>query len=219
MSLETKERILDAAERLFADEGFSATSLRQITAEAGVNLAAVNYHFGSKESLLTAVFERRVVPINQERLRRLDELETQAADGTPIELEQVVRAFIVPAFLAAEQFGAQGAKFMQLVGRMHSETNEQLRGTFLKLFQPVALRFLTVLRKLMPDLAEEEVLWRLHFVIGSFAHTLVCTQLDEPLMGKLVLGEQLAESLVQFSAAGMAARVPAPVAVPKSERE
>ncbi len=216
MGLETKERILDAAERLFADEGFAATSLRQITAEAGVNLAAVNYHFGSKESLLTAVFERRVVPINKDRLRRLDELETREADGTPIELEQVVRAFIVPAFRAAEQFGAQGAKFMQLVGRMHSETNEQLRGTFLKLFQPVALRFLPVFRQLMPDLAEEEVLWRLHFVIGSLAHTLVCTQLEEPLMGKLVRGEHLAESLVQFSAAGMAARVPAPVAGPKS---
>ena len=97
-----------------------------------------------------------------------------------------------------------------------AETNQQLRGTFLKLFQPVGLRFLPVLRKLMPDLAEEEVLWRLHFVIGSLAHTLICTQLEEPLMGKLVRGEHLAESLVQFSAAGMAARVPAPVAVPKS---
>ena len=216
MTLETKERILDAAERLFADRGFAATSLRQITAEAGVNLAAVNYHFGSKESLLAAVFERRVVPVNQERLRRLDALEAKDAAGTAIDLEDVVRAFVLPAFRAAEQFGAQGAKFMQLVGRMHSETNEQLRATFLKLFQPVGLRFVPVLKKLLPDLTEEEVMWRLHFVIGSLAHILVCTQLEEPFMGKRLRGADLADALVQFNTAGLAARVQAPVGASKS---
>ncbi|HAK56312.1 MAG: TetR/AcrR family transcriptional regulator [Vicinamibacterales bacterium] len=213
MSLATKERILDAAEGLFANHGFAATSLRQITAVAEVNLAAVNYHFGSKEALLTAVFERRVVPVNQERLRLLDGLEAEAAQGKAIQLEDVVRAFLLPAFNAVEGFGQQGAKFMQLVGRMHSETNEQLRAAFLKLFQPVGQRFVPVLRQLLPTLTEDEVMWRLHFMIGSLAHILVCTQLEEPLMGKLARGGDLVEALVQFNTAGLTAQAPAPVGV------
>ena len=213
MSLETKERILDAAEGLFADHGFAATSLRQITAVAGVNLAAVNYHFGSKEALLTSVFERRVVPVNQERLRMLDALEADAAQGKAIDVEDVVRAFVLPAFHAVEGFGQQGAKFMQLVGRMHSETNEQLRVTFLKLFRPVGQRFVPALRQLLPSLSEDEVMWRLHFMIGSLAHILVCTQLEETLMGKLAGGSDLVEALVQFNTAGLAAQAPAAVGV------
>ena len=97
MAAETKERILDVAERLFADFGFPVTSLRDITHEAGVNLAAVNYHFGSKQALLAAVLERRVRPINDRRLALLDELE-KAAGSTSPELEDILRAFLGPPF-------------------------------------------------------------------------------------------------------------------------
>ena len=75
----TKDRILDAAESLFMEHGFEATSLRSITAAAGVNLAAVNYHFGSKEELFQAVLTRRLDPMNQERVDLLDRFERDAA--------------------------------------------------------------------------------------------------------------------------------------------
>src|SRR3546814_15414108 len=88
----TREIILDTAEALFARQGHDGTSMRQITSEAGVNLAAVNYHFGSKEALVQAVLKRRLAILNQERLRLLDELETQAA-GEPLKPSQIVDEF------------------------------------------------------------------------------------------------------------------------------
>src|SRR5579871_5345079 len=91
----TKDRILDTAERLFARDGFEATSLRAITAEAGVNLAAVNYHFQSKEALVRAVIGRRMGPVNEKRLAMLDACETAAGDG-PLPLEGVLEAFVRP---------------------------------------------------------------------------------------------------------------------------
>ncbi len=167
MSADTKTRILDTAEVLFAERGYSATSLRDITAEAGVNLAAVNYHFGSKEALLAAVFERRVVPVNDERLRLLDLVEAEAGKG-PLDAEPVVRACLVPAFQTGAESGLPEPKFMQLVGRMHSETNEQFRKAFFSLFAEVAQRFTAALARALPEVAPEEVTWRLHFLIGSW---------------------------------------------------
>src|SRR5512134_3133369 len=90
---DTKERILDAAEALFMVQGFTATSLRMITTRAGVNLAAVNYHFGSKDELVRAVFTRRLGPLNRERVALLEELEEQAG-GRPLVPEQVLEAFL-----------------------------------------------------------------------------------------------------------------------------
>ena len=95
---DTKARILDAAEALFASSGFAGASLRSITADADANLAAVNYHFGSKDDLIQAVFARRLTPLNEERLRLLDQLEADAGDGPP-DLEAIVRAFLIPAFM------------------------------------------------------------------------------------------------------------------------
>ena len=95
MAADTKERILDTAERLFADHGFPATSLRDITQEAGVNLAAVNYHFGGKEGLLIEVLERKIAPVNRSRLAQLETLET-AAGSDPVPTEHLVRAFVTP---------------------------------------------------------------------------------------------------------------------------
>src|SRR6516165_8302775 len=96
----TKDRILDAAERLFARDGIEATSLRAITAEAGVNLAAVNYHFQSKDALLDAIIARRIAPLNQRRLEMLDRIEAEFPSG-PLPLERVLDAFFRPMFESA----------------------------------------------------------------------------------------------------------------------
>src|SRR3546814_18666628 len=100
-SSSTREAILDTAETLFAQQGHDGTSMRQITSEAGVNLAAVNYHFGSKEALVQAVLKRRLAILNQERLRLLDELETQAAGEPPKPSQIVHEIFRHPLPLAA----------------------------------------------------------------------------------------------------------------------
>ncbi len=133
MPIETDTRILllDAAERLFAEAGFAATSLRNITAAAGVNLASVNYHFGSKDALLEAVIQRRLAPVNDERLRRLEELEGQA--GTePLNLEKALRCFLEPPFEKMREWGESGRLFMRVVGRIHSDTNPKMAAMFLK---------------------------------------------------------------------------------------
>ena len=121
MASETKDRILDVAERLFADRGYPATSLRDITAEAGVNLASVNYHFGAKESLLAALLERRFAPVNRRRLELLDEIEVEVGAGRPA-VEEVLRAFLAPPFEMQQKWGASGRTFLRLVGRLHAET-------------------------------------------------------------------------------------------------
>ena len=115
---DTKERILDAAESLFARSGVEGASLRAITRTAGVNLAAVHYHLGSKEALLAAVLVRRVGPVNQARLKRLEELEGEA-QGAPCELEALLRAFLEPPIrmLEAEERGVLLAK---LLSRLYS---------------------------------------------------------------------------------------------------
>ena len=209
MDVQTKARILDSAEQLFAEYGFSATSIRQITNAADVNIAAVNYHFGSKEELLHAVFKQRVGPINTERVKTLLALQEETKDGEP-DLEQVMRAFLEPCFHSTEWHRPQGAKFLQLVGRMHSETNEQLRGAFFQLFDEVAQHFGPAFKHVLPHLSTEEIIWRVHFVIGSLAHILVCTHMTNPGMGnvKIERSDALLEALVHFCTAGMAAAVP-----------
>ena len=97
---DTRSRILDAAERLFMEHGFDGTSMRMITSQAGVNLAAVNYHFGTKELLIQEVFRRRLTHLNQSRLVALDQLEAEAA-GAPIKPSRIVDAFFGTALRMA----------------------------------------------------------------------------------------------------------------------
>src|SRR5437660_735631 len=117
---DTKDRILDAAESLFLDHGFEATSLRQITAAAGVNLAAVNYHFGSKEELFQAVLTRRLDPMNQERIERLEKLEREAS-GKPLSCEKILFAMLIPALRLARDERRGGKNFLRLVGRAYAD--------------------------------------------------------------------------------------------------
>lgn len=172
---DTRVKLLDAAEKLFAEGGIGATSLRAITAEAETNLASIHYHFGSKEVLIRDVFARRIEPVNQERLRLLDKAETVQ---TQPEVDRIVRAFVAPALNLLRHPEPGGKDFMRLMGRLYSEPGE-LKFQILELFQEVAERFGAALRWALPDLPPDELFWRFHFMIGSLSFTLVAGDVIE----------------------------------------
>jgi AcrR family transcriptional regulator len=212
MAHDTKDRILDVAETRFADHGFVATSLRDITSDAGVNIAAVNYHFGSKEALLAAVLERRIAPVNRERLELLDEAEA-AANGGAADLEALVRALLAPPFRRRLVVEGGAVKFLQLAGRIHSEPHAQARAIFLAQFGEVIRRFVPAFRKALPRVPEEEVSWRLLFIMGAMAHTMMSTHMFDVLGCRQPSDtEELLEALVQFAVAGI--KTPATVRQP-----
>ncbi len=181
MNSETKTRILDAAEKLFAENGYSATSLRAITAAAGVNLAAVNYHFGTKEGLIHAVFARKVGPINAQRLAALGDLERKAG-RRPLPLDAIVRSLVGP-MLRAVQNPEGSAAFRTLLGRAYSEP--VLWITFAREFEEVVGRFTAALARALPHLPRTEIFWRLHFSIGATAHTLAAAPMLQRMSGGL----------------------------------
>ncbi len=162
---DTKQRILDAAERLFAERGFDAVSLRHIIGDAGVNLAAVHYHFGSKDDLLDEVVLRKVVPVNDARLAELDRFEQQAA-GAPVAVEDILDAFLMPTAEVAKQ----NPEFAKLMGRVVAEGRiEQIAERH---FRPMADRFVAALARSLPGLSREELGWRVHFMFGAISRTL-----------------------------------------------
>ena len=162
---DTRERILDAAEHLFAERGFDGTSIRDVTTEAGVNLAAVHYHFGSKEDLLRAVLERVVLPANALRLEMM-----QAAYSRPQEerVADLLRAFILPELRLARDLGERGQCITRLIGRMFSEPNEVVHQLAADLFSEVGGCFIEGLHQALPDLSDEEVAFRMQCVVGVF---------------------------------------------------
>jgi AcrR family transcriptional regulator len=212
----TKDRILDAAERLFGDLGFADTSLRAITAEAGANLAAVNYYFQSKDALIQAVFARRLGPINKDRLAMLDDLESRAA-GRPLAIEDILRAFLTPVFRAGRPWKEHQA-FGRMFGRMYIDPGDTFTRIFREQLGEVKTRFITACQRAMPGLPPEELYWRLHFLIGSLAHTIAglhhlavtsegCCDPSNP--------EAILERLIAFLAAGFRAPVPTPQGDPQ----
>ena len=202
MASSTKERILDVAEGLFADCGYKSTSLRDITKEAGVNLAAVNYHFGSKEALLTALLNRRFTVVNELRIKRLDAVEHGAGEEGP-ELEEIIRAFIAPPFEMQSQWGDAGSqKFLRLVGRIHSETDD-VRAIFIKLFDPVMNRFKQSLKKALPDINPTEVERRAHFLVGAMAYVMMSYEVLRKHDASPTQANETLESLIMFGAAGL----------------
>jgi len=203
---ETKDRILDAAERLFAGQGYAATSLRQITSEAQVNLAAVNYHFQSKDSLILAVLMRKMKPLERRRLELLDALEEAAGDG-PLVLEDVLRALLVPVF---ERKAAGGglSPFPQLMGRMYSEPGDWVLQIFKRAIAGVAARFLPALGRALPGMSRTEIAWGMHFSIGSMAHFLAAGVLLTHLSdgeADMSDGEAVVNRMVVFMSGGLRA--------------
>ncbi|MFJ1996388.1 TetR/AcrR family transcriptional regulator [Streptomyces asiaticus] len=159
----TRERLLDAAERLFGEQGFAATSLRAVTVEADANVAAVNYHFGSKEGLLRAVVERTMAAVNGERLRLLEELRTSGHQPTVGEL---VRAFVLTGARLVERSGERGTDVARFLGRVMSERDPAIRRLFGAEVSPVEGRYLEALQAALPQLPPDEVGFRYRSMVG-----------------------------------------------------
>lgn len=169
---DTKLRILDAAEATFAEHGVEAASLRAITAAAEVNLAAVHYHYGSKEALFHAVLLRRIAPINAERLRLLDEAEAKAGPEGP-ELETVIRAFLAPTFVMAESLRGAGKTVMRFMALLHTDPSLQPSAEFFEAFRELQLRFGKAIMRAVPHLDRCDAAWRTFFMLGVMAFTMM----------------------------------------------
>lgn len=171
---DTRERILDVAERLFMEFGYDGTSMRQITGEANVNLAAVNYHFGSKEALMQEVFRRRLDWLNEERMRVLDRLEAEAG-GQPVKPSLIVDAFFGTLLRMAEDEGRGGMTFLRLIGRTLTEPSEFIRAFLAHEYKTVMDRYKEALFRALPDVPKAEIVWRFHFMLGATSYAIAGT--------------------------------------------
>lgn len=196
----TKDRILDAAEALFAQHGFAETSLRQVTSRADVNLAAVNYHFGSKGNLINEVFRRRLDELSALRLTRL--AQAQAAD--PHDLKGILRAFIEPAL--GLSLDRHGGAFVRVIARAYAEKDETLRRFLSDNYGHVMRDFARALAQALPSLSRERLYWRLDFIAGALTYAMAdFGQIKRPPgIDEHSHCRQAADELVAFAAAGLA---------------
>ena len=205
----TVARILDTAEILFAEKGFAETSLRAITSKAGVNLAAVNYHFGSKESLIQAVFERFLDPFCE-----LLEARLKAAGDTALTLEQLLGEVSRTAFAANQGDARKVAIFFRLSGLAYTQAQGHMRRFLRERYGHLFAHFLRSLTEATPQLTPEQRFWRAHFALG--ATTFVLSSM-EPLRAISARDlsfspgtDELNDMLLAFVAGGMRATDPAP---------
>ncbi len=199
---DTKNKILDTAERLFARQGIGATSLRAIVREAGLNVAAIHYHFGSREALVLEVFNRRLKPINQQRVARLEEMEQTRSPAIP--LNDLVRAFLEPVF---SYFYDQPPQVRGLMARLHTEPD--VTRPVLQQYHEILQRFQGAFLNAAPWLTPEQVRYRMSFMIGSMGimlsgrHPAFCGK-----NGARLKPEQLFEEVIQYNTAGLSAGAP-----------
>jgi len=213
-TVDTRERILDAGERLFMAHGYEGTSMRQITGEAGVNLAAVNYHFGSKESLMQEVFRRRQDWLNEERMRALDALEAEAA-GQALKPSAIVDAFFGTLLRMAGDENRGGMTFLRLLGRTLTEPSEFIRAFLAHEYQAVMDRYKEALFKALPEVPKAEIVWRFHFMLGATSYAIAGTDAlrlvtdwqieDEDSTDRL---DRLVPRLMSFLIGGLRAPLP-----------
>ena len=207
---DTKTRILDAAEELFMEHGFEATSLRLITTAAEVNLAAANYHFGSKEELFQAVLTRRLDPLNQKRIELLSQFE-RAAKGvtTPLTCEKILSAMFIPALNLARDHERGGKNFLRLLGRAYADPAPFIRNFLSQQYAVMIARFRAAFARSLPHLSREDLSWRLHFVMGALSYTLAGTDVLKMLAQyrpeEADNDELLLNRLAPFLAAGLRA--------------
>ena len=205
---DTRQKILDSAEVLFAEHGFGEVSVRQVVQAAEVNVASIHYYFGSKDALIEEVLSRRLAPLNEERLRQLTEFEAAAEnDGRSLSLEDVLYALIGPAIrLSRESDGGQC--FVRLVGRLFAEPSDSVQAMLKSRFEDLFLRFNRALTTTLPKVKKRDLFWRMHFVLGAMSLTLCDRHRPAVWSGGVCDPDDLEEVIAQmvtFCAAGMRA--------------
>ncbi|BCF97442.1 TetR family transcriptional regulator [Paraburkholderia sp. PGU19] len=207
---DTKSRILDAAETLFIECGYEAMSLRQITSKAEVNLAAVNYHFGSKEALMHAMLSRRLDLLNQERVKLLDRFDAML--GTRLTCEHVLGAMFIPALRVSRDTRIGGKAFLRLLGRAYTDPSPFIRDFLNAHYASVAVRFFDAFQRALPHLPREELGWRLHFAIGALSGVLAGADTDSLInefsQGKSMNDLQLIARLASLIVSALKAPLP-----------
>lgn len=204
VKVETKTKILNAAERLFAERGFSDTSLRLITSRAEVNLASVNYHFGSKKELIQAVLARYLEVFMPRLADSLDALQdTDAAND-----QSAVFGCLVEPLLQLNHFRNHGTRvFLQLLGRGYIESQGHLRWFITTHYGEVMKSFDRAVQIANPHLSKAEIFWRLHFTLGTVVFTMASSDALQDIakadFGQDVDIEELIHRLIPFISAGV----------------
>lgn len=204
---DTVQRILDAAESLFAEKGFAETSLRQITGKAQVNLAAVNYHFGSKKSLIQAVFARFLDPFCASLEEALEA--RQENDSSVLTLESLLQLLVEQTLGLKPRSGQDLSIFMRLLGLAFTESQGHLRRFLNERYGSIWRLYMGQLQQVGPQISPAELFWRVHFMIGSVAFTMsgikALREISESDFSTRVSTEQVMRLMLPFLAAGMRA--------------
>ena len=202
---DSRERILDAAERLFAEKGVGGASLREIGAAAGANPGSLYFHWKVKAELVRDVFRRRLEPLDAERMRRLEAAENAAAPA-PAPLEAVLEALISPMFALVERGERGGAAFLRLLGRTYNEPDRTLVRMLHRDHGATVERFREALGRALPELQSEQLAVRFHFALGALAHTLASDASWQLVVGRRPGSRsQWLRELVPFLVAGFGA--------------
>lgn len=205
---DTRDRLLDIAERLFAERGLDAVSVRDIIGAAGANLGAINYHFGTKEKLIVAVLERRMAPLGQRCLQGLAAAEQAAGNKRPT-LEAVLEALFRAEVEQAMDPARGGATFGKLMARCFVEAKPAVEKAVRTHFEPVMRRFDAALLRVMPQLKPADVFWRMHLLIGGLHHSLLMLHRKPPEGIRLRMdAETYIKRFVAFAAAAFRAPLP-----------
>jgi AcrR family transcriptional regulator len=202
---DTKSRILDVAEGLFAEQGVERVSIRDITIAAEVNLAAVNYHFGGKDELIEAVFERRIRPVNEARIEALRRLRP-ARPGKGPKVEEILEAFIRPTLTCCANDPKGGHAFARLFGRCLAEPRPEVETLLREQFEPLRKELEGALIKAVPHLSREEIFWRMKFTFGALHHWMLSRDRFLPPWAKETGVEEQTQELIAFAAAGLKAK-------------
>ncbi len=204
---DSRERILDAAERLFAEQGVAATSLREIGVHAQANPGSIYFHWKTKAELVRDVFRRRLEPIDAERVRRLDAAERAHAPD-PVPLDEVLAALVAPMLGMTGSADLVRPGFVRLLGRIYNEPDRDLVRMLRRDHGATLERFRTALARALPDLPEEQLFARFHFALGALAYTLGSEASSQLVAGRRrrpVSSQDVLRELMPFLVAGFAA--------------
>lgn len=164
---DTRTRILDAAERLIAERGFNGVSVREITAEARANTAAVHYYFRRKEELLEAVVDRRAGILVGERLKRIQAL---LSGPKPPSLEALILAYVAPGVTECFDSDDLRKQFGRVRARFSQETDPAMRMIMRRHFHKPGAEFIDAVATIMPQLTRRELQWRFHIMVGAIIY-------------------------------------------------